>query len=98
MCAGFIYNRKRTHVLAGKSSFEVLYSSSLEYHKMHVFVCRAYPNLLPYRQGKLDPISVAHFFLGYLAANDRYIMLHPRNNRVMFSRNVTFLEHDFMLS
>lgn len=97
--------RRRRHivdmVLAMLSQANLL-TTFLDYivmcDKLYVFNYKAFPNLCPYRRGKVDIKFALYVFLGYPATSDGYIFLDPSNRKILLSCNIKFLKQDFTLN
>jgi len=96
MTAVYLYNRNPTSILGGISPYEALNHRAPEYFKLRVFGSICYPNMRPYRENKLGDKSQQCVFMGYPANCDGYICMNMEDGRTILSRDVVFLENDFL--
>lgn len=98
----YLINRLPSSILQGKSSYIVLFNTSLDYHSLRVFRCACYPWLKPYTTNKLEPRSRRCVFIEYpinIKGYKCYDMITGRAfiSRYVLSRNKIFRLHIIFL-
>ena len=91
----FLMNRMPTPVLRNHSTFQKLFQTTPNYHKLHTFGCLCFPWLRPYAPNKLENRSLPCVYLGYSLTQSGYQCLDPVSARVYTSRHVRFNENVF---
>ncbi|KAL4296896.1 hypothetical protein GQ457_12G032020 [Hibiscus cannabinus] len=81
-----------THVLRGKSLYEVLYKQKPDYGSLRVFGCACFPLTRPFNQYKLDFRTKRCVFLGYSSQHKGYKCLSDEG-KIIISRHVVFDEN-----
>lgn len=96
VAAIFLYNRTTTSSLAEASPYKELHDESPNVRDLRIFRCTAYPNLCLFNRNKFSNRSSAHIFIGYPANTKGYLCYNPENGKIVISRDVLFLEKDFL--
>jgi histone deacetylase 1/2 len=91
----YIINRLPTSILNNKSSYEIIYHHTPDYHFLKVFGCVCWPYLRPYNKHKIDFRSKNCIFIGYSLDHHGYKCLDLATGKVYVSRHVVFYENHF---
>lgn len=96
--AAYLINRTPSHVLKGKTPFEVLHSKPPSFKHLRVFGCLAYAHNLDHKGDKFESRSRRCVFVGYLYGKKGW-RLYDLDRQIFFtSRDVVFCETIFPLS
>lgn len=94
----YLKNRCPTSALAGSCPKQVWSrsGSNVELNHLRVFGCVAFSLIPESKRNKLDPRSDLYIFVGYCDTTKGYRLVKPTEpKRIIFSRNVVFLENKF---
>ena len=96
--ATYLINRFSTPILGYQSPYFKLHNIRLDYHKFKCFGCLCFPWIKPYANHKLAPKSAMCVFVCYSADQHAYLCLNPTIGRIYTSRDVKFVESEFLFS
>ena len=92
--SAYLINRIPSKVLHGKSPSEVKYNRKPNLSHLKVFGCTCYVHVPGDLRDKLSIRSQKCMFLGYSTTQKGYKCINPLTNKLIISRNVTFLENE----
>jgi len=90
----YLINRMPSHVLNGKTPFEMLYGRKPEIHHLRVFSCLYYVTMVG-PQDKMSPRACRCILMGYPSLQKGYRVLEPSTGDFFISRDVIFHEEIF---
>lgn len=92
--AAYIINRSPTHALSDITPHEVWTGQKPDLSNMRIFGCPAMVHIPKEKRQKLDVKSRQLIFVGYSDCTKGYRFIEPKNNKVVISRDVHFLEEN----
>jgi len=95
LTATYIINRLPTPILNQKSSYEIVYRHTPDYHFLEVFGCACWLYLRPYNKHKIIFKSKNCIFIGYSLDHHGYKCLDLVTGKVYVSRHLIFYENHF---
>ncbi|XP_056849759.1 retrovirus-related Pol polyprotein from transposon RE2 isoform X2 [Raphanus sativus] len=95
LAAAHIINRTPTHVLDGKTPYEVLHGNPPMYDQLRVFGCLCYAHTRPRDRDKFGARSRRCLFVGYPFGKKAWRMYDLDTNEFFISRDVVFFEDKF---
>jgi hypothetical protein len=75
-----------------------LHKKDFDYNFLRVLGCLCYPLTQPYNKHKLELRFKPCVFIGYGINQKGYCCLHIPSGRIYVSRNVQFIEHEFLFA
>ncbi|XP_019255136.1 PREDICTED: uncharacterized protein LOC109233725 [Nicotiana attenuata] len=95
LTATYLVNRFPSTVIFNKTPYELLNGQPPSYDHLRSFDCLAYASVpIPLRD-KLQSRVIPCIFLGYPFGKKGYKLLHLHNRSILYSRDVSFVEHIF---
>ena len=88
----FIFNRKPTKALKGKTPFEAWHGHKPNVSFLKTFGCVGHVKNTKPHLGKLEDRSTSMVLLGYEEGNKAYWLYDPKRGKVVISRDVLFDE------
>lgn len=96
LTAAHLINRTPTRVLNGKSPYEMLHGSPPSYDMLCVFGCLAYAHRRHRDKDKFGDCSRRCLFVGYPHEKKGWYLYDVETNEFFISRDVVFLEEEFL--
>jgi len=93
--AVYLINRLPTPINNGKSPFELIFHSTLDYLFLKTFGCLCFPYLRPYNKHKVTYRSQPCIFLGYNTKHRAYRCFDRSSGRIYIARHIKFDESIF---
>ena len=95
-CAAFVRNKCISQSSRRKAPVELIGAGKAQLGDLHVFGCICYVHVPKEKRLKMDAKSKKSIFLGYSERSKGYIVQDTESSRVFVSRDVVFLEDQFI--
>lgn len=91
--AAYLLNRSPTKRLWNKTPYEAFKGEKPDLSHLRVFGCEAMAQIPKELRKKWDPKSQKLLMMGYSETRKAYRLINPINKKIIFSRDVKFLEY-----
>ncbi|KAM0049229.1 putative RNA-directed DNA polymerase [Helianthus debilis subsp. tardiflorus] len=90
-----IINRLPLKIISNKTPYEMIYNEKPEYNNMRVFGCLAYYRNVVTNGEKFEVRGRPGIFVGYPRGTKGYKIYDVKNNKLVVTRDVRFIENTF---